>query len=85
MAVVREKPCVDFCIYCRKETAYELRKIPFNHRIRGKDYSFMITGAICKECGEQMSIPGLLDRNVEEVKEQYRAAANLHDDGGGTQ
>ncbi len=34
---------------------------------------FNITVAICDECGEEMSIHGLIDRNIQEVDEQYRA------------
>ncbi|MBO5985408.1 MAG: hypothetical protein J6Q02_01260 [Lachnospiraceae bacterium] len=29
---------------------------------------------MCTECGEEMSIPGLMDKNVQEIDEQYRAA-----------
>ncbi len=32
-----------------------------------------ITVAVCDECGEEMNIPGLIDRNIQEVDEQYRA------------
>lgn len=34
---------------------------------------FNITVAVCDECGEEMSIHGLIDRNIQEVDEQYRA------------
>ena len=33
--------------------------------------------AVCAECGEEMSIPGLIDKNVQEIDEQYRAAEGL--------
>ncbi len=33
--------------------------------------------AVCAECGEKMSIPGLIDKNVQEIDEQYRAAEGL--------
>lgn len=29
------------------------------------------------ECGEEMSIPGLIDKNIQEADEQYRAAEGL--------
>ena len=29
------------------------------------------------ECGEEMGIPGLIDKNVQEIDEQYRAAEGL--------
>ena len=67
----------DFCINCRKETAYELQQIPIRRHIRDKEYEFLVTAAICKECGEEMSIPGLMDQNIREIDAQYRAAENI--------
>lgn len=33
--------------------------------------------AVCAECGKEMSIPGLIDKNVQEIDEQYRAVEGL--------
>lgn len=62
---------------CRKETEYILQKKDFIKTIRDKEYTFGITAAICAECGAEMSIPGLLDKNVQEIDEQYRTAEGL--------
>lgn len=67
----------DFCIECRKETEYLLQKKDIVKTIRDKKYSFGITVAICAECGEEMSIPGLIDRNVQEIDKQYRSIEGL--------
>ena len=72
-----EKGRRDFCIECRKVTEYILQKKNIVKEIRDKEYIFCITVAICSECGEEMSIPGLLDRNIHEIDEQYRAAEGL--------
>lgn len=72
-----EKGRRDFCIECRKETEYLLQKKDIVKNIRDKDYTFGITVAVCSECGEEMSIPGLIDKNVKEIDEQYRAAEGL--------
>ncbi|MCR5726973.1 MAG: DUF4065 domain-containing protein [Lachnospiraceae bacterium] len=72
-----EKGRRDFCIECRKETEYFLQKKDIVKNIRDKDYSFAITVAVCTECGEEMSIPGLIDKNVLEIDEQYREAEGL--------
>lgn len=72
-----EKERKDFCVTCRKETEYLLRKQNVIRSIRDKEYSFEITVAICAKCGEEMSIPGLIDRNVKEIDEQYRTIAGL--------
>ncbi len=67
----------DFCIECRKETEYLLRKKEMVKTIRDKKYVFEITVAVCTECGEEMSIPGLIDKNVQEIDKQYRTAEGL--------
>lgn len=72
-----EKRRRDFCIECRKETEYVLQKKNIRKVVRDKEYEFQITAAICVECGEEMSIPGLIDQNVREVDEQYRAAEGI--------
>lgn len=61
----------DFCIECRKITEYLWQKKNITKNIKNKDYTFEITTAVCTECGEEMSIPGLIDKNVQEIQEQY--------------
>lgn len=72
-----EKRRRDFCIECRKETEYLLQKRDIVKTIRDKAYTFGITVAVCAECGGEMSLPGLIDQNVQEIDEQYRAAEGL--------
>lgn len=72
-----EKGRRDFCIECRKETEYLLQKRDIIKTIRDKDYTFGITVAICAECGDEMSISGLVDKNVQEIDKQYRAIEGL--------
>ena len=67
----------DFCIECRKETGYLLQKKDVVKNIRDKNYTFGITVAVCAECGEEMGVHGLIDKNVQEIDEQYRAAEGL--------
>lgn len=67
----------DFCIECRKETEYILQKKDIVKKIKDKNYTFTITIAVCTECGEEMNIPGLIDKNIREIDEQYRAAEEL--------
>lgn len=67
----------DFCIACRRETEYLLQKRNIVKVIRDKEYTFEITVAVCAECGGEMSIPGLMDQNVQEVDAQYRSIEGL--------
>ncbi|MCM1084047.1 MAG: DUF4065 domain-containing protein [Clostridium sp.] len=72
-----EKGRRDFCIGCRKETEYLLQKKDIVKNIRDKDYTFGITVAVCRECGKEMSVPGLIDKNVQEIDEQYRTVEDI--------
>ena len=74
---MEEKNRMDFCIECRKDTAYSLQKRQIKRMIKEKEYTFEITTAICEECGKEMSIPGLIDKNIQEMDEQYRAAEGI--------
>lgn len=66
-----------FCTECRRETTYTLQKRNVKRVIRNKEYTFSITVAICDACGEEMSLPGLIDKNVQEMDEQYRKAEGI--------
>ena len=69
---MKERSRIDFCIECRKDTEYSLQKKNITKIIKDKEYTFELTIAVCKECGEEMSIPGLIDTNIQEMDEQYR-------------
>lgn len=62
----------EFCIACRRETEYALRKKLISKTIKDHVYDFSVTTAICMNCGEEMSLPGLIDKNAKEVDEQFR-------------
>ena len=74
---MEEKRRMDFCTECRKDTEYILQKKNISKIIKDKEYQFAITTAVCAECGEEMSIPGLIDKNVQEIDEQYRKAEGI--------
>ena len=61
-----------FCVECGHETEYALKKQMISKTIKGREYNFYITTAICTECGEEMNFPGLIDKNIKEIDEQYR-------------
>lgn len=68
---------LDFCTECRKDTEYTLTKIMEKEVIRDKEYEFEYTVAVCKECGAQMNIPGLIDLNIRERDKQYRETEGI--------
>lgn len=68
---------IDFCVKCRDMKSYTLQKRLIKQNIRGEDLTFEITCAVCEECGELMSIPGIIDLNIHEIDEQYRKLKDL--------
>lgn len=63
----------DFGATCRKITKYTMQKRNIVKNIKVHEYIFSLTTAVCDECGEEMGIPGLIDRNIQEFEEQYKA------------
>ncbi|WP_282709330.1 type II toxin-antitoxin system antitoxin SocA domain-containing protein [Ligilactobacillus sp. Marseille-Q7487] len=66
-----------FCPTCRTVKPYELGKETVTEEIRGKEYHFEITIAVCRCCGEEVNPHGLIDKNIKEIDEQYRKAEDL--------
>lgn len=60
----------DFCYECRRWTEYSLQRRNFQKVINGDTRTFELTVAICKECGNEMNPPGLIDKNIEEFKRE---------------
>ena len=63
----------DFCTECREEREYILKRKNVTKQVKDKEYTFSITFAECSKCGEEMSIPGLIDLNIKEFDAEYRA------------
>ena len=61
-----------FCPECRRECAYELRKVTGTCIIREKEYRIEQTRAFCKDCGLEVNIPGIMDLRAEELDRQFR-------------
>lgn len=72
-----ERKKTDFCTTCREDTEYALQKKSMTKVIKDVEYTFTITVAVCATCGEEMSVPGLIDKNIREVDAQYRALEGL--------
>lgn len=71
------KERTQFCIECREETKYRIERVSCTKRIKDKEYTFQILKAICDKCGEEVNVPGLMDRNAEEIDKQFREMEGL--------
>lgn len=67
-----KKERMEFCAECRGLVQYEFKKVTRKYSIREKEYDMEVTVAICKDCGEEINVPGLMDLRVKEIDEQYR-------------
>ncbi len=72
-----EKERKIFCIECRQETVYKLKRSKKAEYMKEKEYQFIVTEAFCTKCGAQVNPHGLIDWNVKEIDEQYRSAENI--------
>lgn len=68
---------MDFCIECRKDTEYILKKVTQRRMVKDKEYEYETLAAYCSQCGEEMSVPGLLDYDLKAFDEQYRRHEDL--------
>ena len=66
-----------FCAECRTTSPYELRTVTRKCNIRDKDYNMEVTVAFCKNCGEEVNVPGLMDLRTKEIDSQYRKIENI--------
>lgn len=66
-----------FCVECREETMYRIQRVPCMKSIKGKEYVFEISEAVCGKCGEPVNIPGLMDSNAQEIDRQYRVQEGI--------
>lgn len=66
-----------FCPECREQCQYELKRVIRSYIIKEKEYKMKVTVAKCKNCGEEINIPGILDLRSKEVDEQFREIENI--------
>lgn len=67
----------NFCPTCRHETSFVCKKVPITQTINGREYTFSITKAFCTECAGEVCPPGLIDKNIKEIDEQFRAKEGI--------
>lgn len=66
-----------FCAECREQSQYEFKKVVRKCNIKEKEYDMEVTVAFCKNCGEEMNIPGIMDLRAREIDAQYRKIENI--------
>lgn len=51
---------------------YRIQRVPCIKSIKGREYVFEISEAVCDQCGEHVNVLGLMDSNAQEIDRQYR-------------
>ena len=72
--IIKEK---DFCVSCRKHVNYQLKEEVASKNIKGKNYDYTTLTAYCEECGEEMSLPGLIDKDQQLFDAHYRTVEDI--------
>lgn len=65
------------CGKCRKRVSYHIFKRPANTTIKDIEIKYEEYYGICNECKSEMFVPGLDDRNEEELENEYRKKKEL--------
>lgn len=60
------------CWNCRKRVAYTIKARKETRNIKGIDYLYNEKYAVCAECGEEITVPGLDDENEREIDSVFR-------------
>ena len=65
------------CSKCRKRVSYHIFKRPAKAIIKDYEVEYEEFYGVCDECKEELFVPGLDDRNEEEIENEYRKAKDL--------
>ena len=65
------------CWNCRKRTPYRIKSRKDERMIKGVAYPFDEKFALCTECGEEVTVPGLDDENERRIDYVYRMGNDL--------
>ena len=74
---VNNEKKICFCPSCRAETEYVLVPVKRTRRVKEKTYFYETFEARCKNCSEELHVPGVIDAEVEAFDHAFRKAENL--------
>lgn len=69
-----------FCINCGCKNKYMEAAAEADSEVNGIKFSYVETLALCKECGDELYVPDINDRNVQSREAAYRKAVNYSDE-----
>lgn len=69
-----------FCINCGCKNKYMEAAAEADSEANGVKFSYVEALALCKECGDELYVPDINDRNVQSREEAYRKAVSYSDE-----
>ena len=66
-----------YCIHCGEMQEYKRKVSREEMTVRGTAFRYLEQAAFCTECGEEVYVPEINDRNAEARECAYRAARRL--------
>ena len=66
-----------FCPECRKNVKYQIKDSVEKKEVRGLEFEYTAERAYCKECGSEIFIPELHDKNLKKIDNIYREKAEI--------
>lgn len=74
---MEERGCKALCPNCGRQTDYVKKGRTAYRTVKGIDYAYKESYAVCRECKEEITAPGLDDENEERFECIYRKAQHL--------
>lgn len=69
-----------FCINCGCKNKYMEAAAEADSEVNGVKFSYVEALALCKECGDELYVPDINDRNVQSREAAYRKAVSCSDE-----
>lgn len=66
-----------FCPECRKDVEYQIEDSVEKKEVRSLEFEYTAERAYCKDCGSEIFIPELHDKNLQKIDNAYREKAGI--------
>ncbi len=66
-----------FCPECRKDVEYQIEDSLEKKEVRGLEFEYTAERAYCNDCGSEIFIPVLHDKNLQKIDNAYREKASI--------
>lgn len=61
-----------FCEECRDDVTYSVDSVSMRSSLKGEEYNYSGERAVCKECGSEVYVAEIVDKNLKALNDAYR-------------